>query len=222
MTAFIPTTIDLAPPGSYAQDGVALVGGLTPWTTEDGDTSYIQLASYQLPIGGGSDSSVRLLIPPGLPLSWFYDPVYDIDVRTAGTLTGHTLLVSLDTDGHSGPAGPIFFDFFLPPAAYGVQRRINSGALPGADISAFWAYYSSGGAAYMALNYAQAGVFGAPDPAQASARITYFACWVEDPDVTEHIPLRGRQRAAGVFGSIPLRGRNNAPYGLRGRQESNR
>ena len=34
-------------------------------------------------------------------------------------------------------------------------------------------------------------------------------------------PLRGRQRASGVMGSVPLRGRQGDMWGLRGRQNSN-
>lgn len=39
---------------------------------------------------------------------------------------------------------------------------------------------------------------------------------------TERTPLRGRQRASGVTGELPMRGRAGTPYGLRGTQESNR
>ncbi len=35
------------------------------------------------------------------------------------------------------------------------------------------------------------------------------------------VPVRGRQRASGVMGSIPLRGRQGDKWGLRGRQNSN-
>jgi len=38
--------------------------------------------------------------------------------------------------------------------------------------------------------------------------------------VEARTPLRGRQRTSGTTGSIPLRGRNRQPYGLRGRQNA--
>ena len=38
--------------------------------------------------------------------------------------------------------------------------------------------------------------------------------------VEARTPLRGRQRTSGTTGSIPLRGRNQQPYGLRGRQNA--
>lgn len=214
MTALVPAAIDLHPIGSFPSQSAFLVGGPTPWTTSDGDTSYIQLEPFQPPAGGGSTCYVNLLIPPGLPLEWFSNPTFDIDVRATGSLIGAPFRVFLN----AGDAfdGAFAVDDFAITAAYGVERHVVTDADPD-EIPLFWGHYSGGGDTFMGLLYAQPGAFGAPDPSIASARVTYFA--LITPGRT---PLRGRQRAAGVSGSIPLRGRNNAPYGLRGRQEANR
>lgn len=53
------------------------------------------------------------------------------------------------------------------------------------------------------------------------AEVYLLLRWLGPPaEPPTRTPLRGRQRYSGVTGSIPLRGRNQQPYGLRGRQNA--
>lgn len=50
--------------------------------SEDGDTSYINF----VPTNESNFAQATVFLPPGLPEAWFYNPVYDIDVRSFGSL----------------------------------------------------------------------------------------------------------------------------------------
>lgn len=71
--------------------------------------------------------------------------------------------------------------------------------------------------AITSLNYQQAFGF---NPFSVVARVTYQPVRYRFI-FAGRTPIRGRQRASGVMGSIPLRGRQGDVWGLRGRQNSN-
>lgn len=221
MTALIPTAIDFDGFGTGHVNQAAVVGPALQWASDDGDSSYIVFVPFE-----SNDARVDLTVPPGLPEAWFYEPVYDITHRRAGSAAENMRVVLYGINPAGAGIGFSFVrDFTLAPA-YVTDRFTETAADP-VFAAAAWALYSAGSTRiYFQVTTSSGstpGVHTVGDPSIVSARVTYMGAITDvvvPPDLTR-TPLRGRQRGSGVSGSAPMRGRNTTPYGLRGRQDSN-